>query len=481
LKEKLEFIFGAIKKISFLLLLFVILSSPLFSLEFANFSVKGYEGKGELEFIQPEDLVLGPKGEIIVADYKNNRIQILKSDGAFERFIVLNDKTPGLASFISSISSSKSFDDSLPPGKKSPKPENPADRLKLDKPVGLALDDTGKLYVSCSGIHQILTFQFKDGALLGVIGKQGRTQGLLDIPMDIDVRNDGYLAVADSGNRRVQIFDPEGKFVREIHYKEETKKKELRSIAPRGVFWLASGDLVVSYPLFHQIVCWDLKGNLLWRYGSFGHGKGELNEPSYIVKGPGNNLLLSDSRNHRIVEITSGGIFVKNYPIGRGTAPGRLLWPRGMFLTDDDTLIVSDQGNNRVHFLKPCKAAIILREARALAQNDSWDQAFPKIEHALNLQPDDQDARNLMVNALHFFGDRSFQKNDFEKAEEFFRRILQYNPNDPNVQKKLDSIFWASNKDLIINCLLGIAAVILGLLVFWIIKTTFNRLVFGHP
>ncbi|HOY67264.1 MAG TPA: tetratricopeptide repeat protein [Candidatus Ozemobacteraceae bacterium] len=472
-----------------LVLFFGLTILPAWGLEFANFVARGYEGKGELEFIMPEDLLLGPSGEIIVADQKNNRIQILTPEGLFKRFLTITPKTPGVASYLADLTATQTAS-LFPPEKKresssskaQKQPEPPAPPgPRLDKPVGLALDGKGHLFVAGSGTGHIWVLRLSDGALLGVIGRFGRLQGQFDTPLDIDVRADGWLAVADSGNRRVQIFDANRKFVREIHYKEETKKKELRSLAPRGVCWLPTGHLAVSYPSFHQIVCWNTNGAVVWRYGAQGNAKGELNEPSYIVPGPSNHLFIADSRNHRFVEITNNGMYVKNYPVGRGSAPGRLFWPRGMALTSEDTLIISDQGNSRVQFFQPSRAAMILREAKTLANRDQWDEAYVRIEQVLNLQPNDPDARALMVNALHFFGDRAMNKGNFEQAEEFLRRILIYSPSDPNVQKKLDTIFWASNKDLIGNFVFGIIAVIAALILFWIVKTTLSRLIFGHP
>ncbi|MFZ2959494.1 MAG: 6-bladed beta-propeller [Candidatus Ozemobacteraceae bacterium] len=472
---------------------------PLQAIEYSNFVTRGFEGKGELEFILPEDIVAGPDGEIIVADQKNNRIQVLNPDLTFRRFIVINANTVGFASVsaflnagtLSGTASGSSLASQTPKVAKAPKApkagtkgdRNDADLATtsphLDRPVGLALDRKGRLLVSSSGNSQIYIFQYSTGALLGVIGKKGRGQGMFDAPLDIDVSPEGLLAVADSNNRRIQIFDADGKFQREIYYKEETAKKELRSIAPRGVHWLSAGELIVSYPMFCQVACWEPKGSLLWRYGIQGNAKGELYEPSFIGAGPAGHVLISDSRNHRIVEITATGLFVKNYPIGRGSGPGRLFWPRGIIFGREDALTICDQGNNRIQIFRPSKAALILREAKVLAEKDRWDEAMPKIEQVLNLQPDDGDARLMLVNALHYFGDRSFQAGDFEKSEEYFRRVLIYNPNDLEVAKKLDMLFWASNKDLIMRGVIGLIGVVAGLLLLWVLKIALSRLIFG--
>lgn len=464
----------------FLLLFVVLVNRSSGAIEYSNFVIRGYEGKGELEFLLPEDLILGPGGDIIVADQRNNRIQVLNPDLTFKKYLTLTSSNPGFsvlsAKFESGRERPAKVGKGITTGKEGDVATSPP---LLDKPVGLALDKRGRLFVSSSGDHRIYIFDYSTGSILDVIGKRGRVQGAFDTPLDIDVNSLGQLAVVDSLNKRIQVFDPEFNFLREIHYKEETKR-ELRSIAPRGVHWLTDTELVVSYPTFHQVVCWDQKGQLLWRYGSPGNGKGELNEPSNIARGAGGNLLITDSKNHRIVEITATGFFVKNYMIGRGSGPGRLFWPRGIAFGKEDSIIVCDQGNSRVQVFRPSKAALILREAKVLAEKDRWDEAMPKIEQVLNLAPDDGEARMLLVNALHYFGDRSFQTQDFDRSEEYYRRVLMYNPNDPDVSRKLDLIFWASNKDLIMRAVFGIIAIIAGLLLFWIIKIALSRLIYGR-
>ncbi len=238
---------------------------PCFSLEFTNFATRGYEGKGEGEFIGPEDLLLAPSGEIVVSDSKNNRIQIFKQNGQFERIIPIGE-IPASSTVTPAVK--KAAPPSVgraqmggPPSVGRAQMGGPVSQM--DKPVGLAFDKKGRLHVSCSGNHRILIFNFKTGELQGTIGKEGKQQGELNAPMDIDIKSDDTLAVADSGNKRVQIFDAGGKFLKEIHYKEETSKKGLQSLPPRGVYWLPGGELAVTYSTFGQVTCWDSTGNIV--------------------------------------------------------------------------------------------------------------------------------------------------------------------------------------------------------------------------
>jgi tetratricopeptide (TPR) repeat protein len=121
----------------------------------------------------------------------------------------------------------------------------------------------------------------------------------------------------------------------------------------------------------------------------------------------------------------------------------------------------------------------MLREVKELALKDQWEIALPKIERILYLQPNNSQARELMVNALYYFGDKAFAAGDFSKAEDNFRRILRYRPNDPNVPEKLDAIFWAANQGLIANVVFGIIAVIIILILVWMLKILVTRFIFS--
>lgn len=442
-----------------------ILVNPGFSLDFSVYVVRGFEGKGPLEFNLPEDLILTEDGRIIVSDLKNNRLQVLTKDGDFIRFIPQLNKLPPTSGDAEKEANKKNFE-----------------KLQklMKKPTGLALNRKGQLHVACQDSNIILIVDFESGNLLGTLCKTGKGQGELQSPMDLDISSDGRIAVAEWRNKRVQILSDEGKCVKEIIYNEEAKRG-FKAVAPRGVFWTIEGKLLVSYPLFNQIVCWDVEqGTILWRYGIKGRDRGMLSNPSYITNGPEGRFLISDTLNHRIVEITRDGKYYQNYPVRKGSGPGRLISPRGMVLNKEETLVISDQGNNRIHFFQPGQATLMLREVKELALKDEWKNAISKIERILYLQPNNGQARELMVNALYFFGDQAFNKGDYLKAEENFRRVLRYRPEDPNIPQKLDAIFWASNQGLIANVVFGIIAIIIALILIWILKTVISRFILSR-
>lgn len=433
------------------------------ALDFSSFSVKGFEGKGPLEFSSPEDLLITQDGRIIVADHRNNRLQILSSEGDYL------DSIPGTPPKAASATIS---------AEEQAKIQNYTELQNIcRKPSGLALDKSGLLYVASFEADKIGIINLADNSLTGTLSRSGKAQGELNGPTDIAISPDGTkIAVAEFKGKRVQILAEDGKCLKELLYQEETKKGRFSAVAPRGVHWNNLGQLIVTYPTFNQIVCWEpMEGKLIWRYGTAkGRDKGQLDGPSFLTDGKEGNLLISDTGNHRIVEITGDGKFFEHHS-RKGSAPGRLLSPRGLALASDESLIIADSGNNRIHFFQPGQATVMLREVKQYALKDDWESAMPRIEKILYLQPNNQQAVDLMVNGLYFFGNQAFNEKNYEKAEEFYRRVLRYKPEDPEIPQKLDAIFWAANQGLIATVFFGIIAVVVGLIIIWILKVFISR------
>lgn len=89
------------------------------------------------------------------------------------------------------------------------------------KPSGVAVDAEGKrvYVVDAGGVdkeehHRVRAFDAQTGAHLLDIGTRGSEPGNFNLPRDVSIGKDGNLYVVDGGNFRVQVFQPDGKFVR---------------------------------------------------------------------------------------------------------------------------------------------------------------------------------------------------------------------------------------------------------------------------
>ena len=81
-------------------------------------------------------------------------------------------------------------------------------------------------------------------------------------------------------------------------------------------------------------------------------GDGSLFRPEVVVEGPGDQVYILDSGNHRVVVADNEGRVVREFG-GIGSQRGRLLGPSGMDVDEDGNVIVADLGNKRVQVFGP--------------------------------------------------------------------------------------------------------------------------------
>ena len=132
----------------------------------------GTSGATNGAFNAPFDVAVSPDGGTIsVSDSGNNRIQQFTANGTF------------IAAFGT----------------------NGMDMGQFNKPLGLTYDSIGNLYIVDSGNNRIA---IANGTMvLGVSGGSGTNFGQFSSPTNISVNARG-IYVADSGNKRIECFNP---------------------------------------------------------------------------------------------------------------------------------------------------------------------------------------------------------------------------------------------------------------------------------
>lgn len=87
---------------------------------------------------------------------------------------------------------------------------NDRDPYFFDTPQGLAVDDKLFVYVADMNNHRIKKYTSTGDRLLTIWGRpnarSGRQYGQFNRPEDVTVSRDGFIYVADTGNRRIQRF-----------------------------------------------------------------------------------------------------------------------------------------------------------------------------------------------------------------------------------------------------------------------------------
>ena len=99
---------------------------------------------------------------------------------------------------------------------KHPKPPLPAEPGRFRQVTDVAFDAAGNTYISDGYINSRVAKVDKDGVWLKSWGDRGNKPGEFNTPHSIAADAKGNVYVADRGNRRIQVFDGEGTFQREI-------------------------------------------------------------------------------------------------------------------------------------------------------------------------------------------------------------------------------------------------------------------------
>ena len=99
---------------------------------------------------------------------------------------------------------------------KHPKPPLPAEDGRFRQVTDVAFGPDGSTYISDGYINSRVAKVDKDGNWIKSWGDRGTKQGEFNTPHSIAADSKGNIYVADRGNRRIQVFDGEGTFLREF-------------------------------------------------------------------------------------------------------------------------------------------------------------------------------------------------------------------------------------------------------------------------
>jgi hypothetical protein len=124
-------------------------------------------------------------------------------------------------------------------------------------PYSVAVDQSGRVAISDVENHQILIF---DAYLTLEIafGNFGAYEGQLSSPQGVSFSPRGELVVADTGNRRVQVFSDGGAFLRSVP--SPGLPNPLRR--PRRAVIDAAGRTIVADPAAGAVFVFDTDGSL---------------------------------------------------------------------------------------------------------------------------------------------------------------------------------------------------------------------------
>jgi DNA-binding beta-propeller fold protein YncE len=116
---------------------------------------------------------------------------------------------------------------------KHPKPPLPPVDGMFRQVTDMAWDNAGNTYISDGYINSRVAKVDKNGNWLKSWGEPGDGPGQFSVPHSIAVDATGNVYVADRGNRRIQVFDGDGKFLRQITIDVPFEPSARPAIGPR--------------------------------------------------------------------------------------------------------------------------------------------------------------------------------------------------------------------------------------------------------
>ena len=167
---------------------------------------------------------------------------------------------------------------------------------KLNQPNDVVLAGNGDVFVAqghtpgAEGDARVLKFD-KNGKFLKSWGGKGSGPGQFQVAHGIAIDAKGLVWVADRENQRIQLFDQDGKFVREVKYKGLPCSLDIG----RQYMYMVNG-------FAGQVLRLDLNGKVLAAMGKPGKGPGEFGEAHMIAVSQKDEIYVADSVNAALVK-----------------------------------------------------------------------------------------------------------------------------------------------------------------------------------
>ena len=161
----------------------------------------------------------------------------------------------------------------------------------LNEPNDIGIGRNGDIFVvqghtpGVMGDPRVLKFD-KNGKFIKSWGGKGKEPGKFDVAHGVAIDAKGLLWVTDRENQRIQIFDQDGKFIKELKYAGLPCDLD---IGPQNIY-MVNG-------FAGQLLKLDLDGKVLAATGKPGKGPGEFGEAHMIAVSPKGEIFVADSVN----------------------------------------------------------------------------------------------------------------------------------------------------------------------------------------
>lgn len=219
----------------------------------------------------------------------------------------------------------------------------------LGVPEGLAYHE-GRLYVCDTMANVVHVWDLATGRA-GRLGDSGETR--LSKPVDVAIDNAGRVYVADTGRLEVVTFDVAGQPDRRV------KPKDREAFRPVAVTTLGN-KLFVADIVAHQVDVFSTDdGEFLGAVGTIGKETGKFYFPMGVTTDSNGSLFVADTMNSRVQVFDSAGSFTGS--MGQpGNRYGDMGKPKRVAVGPDGTIFIADVEFGYVHLFNRAGQLLML-------------------------------------------------------------------------------------------------------------------------
>lgn len=292
----------------------------------------------------------------------------------------------------------------------------PASSARFRRPVGLAVDGAGNVFVADTGNHVVRmiandaarTVSTLAGTGVAGVGEGPGASAALRSPQAIAVGADGNLYVADTGNHRVVRIARDGRWtVSTFAGSREGRSGNVEGVGTAARFSTPSGlafagtDLYVVDTFNHRLARVGPDGRVTTVIGKKGAGSTDgagslarFKRPTGIAVG-GGALWIVDTGNRSVRRVALDSAFTTTTPAGNSTGGfadglGRaaLFMPLLGAAWDDGQLLVTDTGNERIRSVSDGRVRTFAGTGAHGAQDGAGDRATFSLPTGIARSPD---------------------------------------------------------------------------------------------